>query len=66
MDLISERRRRIVTTHGGSLPRPPSLSAKLLARMTGQNYDPKALSDELHQAVAGIVAKQAALGIESR
>jgi 5-methyltetrahydropteroyltriglutamate--homocysteine methyltransferase len=64
MDLISERRRRIVTTHVGSLPRPPALSAKLLARMTGQNYDPKALSDELHQAVIGIVAKQAALGID--
>ena len=64
MDLISERRRRIVTTHVGSLPRPPSLSAKLLARMTGQNYDSKALSDELHQAVIGIVAKQAALGID--
>jgi 5-methyltetrahydropteroyltriglutamate--homocysteine methyltransferase len=64
MDLISERQRRIVTTHVGSLPRPPALSAKLLARMTGQNYDPKALSDELHQAVIGIVAKQAALGID--
>jgi 5-methyltetrahydropteroyltriglutamate--homocysteine methyltransferase len=64
MDLISERRRRIVTTHVGSLPRPPSLSAKLLARMSGQNYDPKALSDELHEAVIGIVARQAALGID--
>ena len=64
MDLITERWRRIVATHVGSLPRPPSLSAKLLARMTGQNYDSKALSDELHQAVAGIVAKQAALGID--
>ena len=64
MDLISERRRRIVTTHVGSLPRPPSLSAKLLARMARQSYDPKALSDELHQAVTGIVAKQAALGID--
>jgi 5-methyltetrahydropteroyltriglutamate--homocysteine methyltransferase len=64
MDLISQRRRRIVATHVGSLPRPPSLSAKLLARMAGRDYDQKALSDELHQAVIGIVAKQAALGID--
>src|SRR5271163_2817708 len=64
MDLISERGRRIVTTHAGSLPRPPTLSAKLLARMTGQNYDSKALSDELHEAVIGIVARQATLGID--
>src|SRR6266851_7930413 len=64
MDLISERRRRIVTTHVGSLPRPASLSAKLLARMTGHSYDAKALADELNQAVLAIVAKQAALGID--
>jgi len=64
MDLISERRRRIVATHVGSLPRPPSLSTQLLARMTGRDYDREALSDELHQAVVAIVAKQTALGID--
>jgi 5-methyltetrahydropteroyltriglutamate--homocysteine methyltransferase len=64
MDLISERGRRIVATHVGSLPRPSSLSTQLLARMTGRDYDREALSDELHQAVMGIVAKQAALGID--
>src|SRR5450631_1709466 len=64
MDLISERSRRIVTTHVGSLPRPPSLSAKLLARMTGQGYDAKALADELHQAVIAVGAKQAELAID--
>jgi len=64
MDLISERRRRIVATHVGSLPRPPSLSAQLLARMSGRDFDRKALSDELHRDVIEIVAKQAALGID--
>jgi 5-methyltetrahydropteroyltriglutamate--homocysteine methyltransferase len=64
MDLISERRRRIVATHVGSLPRPSSLSTQLLARMTGRDYDREALSDELHQAVVAIVAKQGALGID--
>jgi 5-methyltetrahydropteroyltriglutamate--homocysteine methyltransferase len=64
MDLITERGRRIVTTHVGSLPRPASLSAKLLARMTGQSYDAKALADELHRDVMAIVARQAELGID--
>jgi len=64
MDLISERHRRIVTTHVGSLPRPAALSAKLLARMTGQAYDAKALADELHRDVIAIVAKQAELDID--
>lgn len=64
MSLIDERRRRIVTTHVGSLPRPDSLSAKLFARMTNQSYDPRALSDELHQAVIDIVRKQGELGID--
>ena len=64
MDLISERRRRIVATHVGSLPRPPSLSAQLLAPMSGRDFDRKALSDELHRDVIEIVAKQAALGID--
>jgi 5-methyltetrahydropteroyltriglutamate--homocysteine methyltransferase len=64
MDLISERSRRIVATHVGSLPRPPSLSAKLLARMTGRSYDAKALADELHRDVTAVVRKQAELAID--
>src|SRR5580704_1141405 len=64
MDLISERRRRILTTHVGSLPRPPSLSAKLLARMTGRSGDPQALSGELNEAVIAVVARQAELAID--
>jgi 5-methyltetrahydropteroyltriglutamate--homocysteine methyltransferase len=64
MSLIDELQRRIVTTHVGSLPRPQSLSTKLLARMTGERYDADALSDELHAAVTGIVGKQAELGVD--
>ena len=64
MPLTDERQRRILTTHVGSLPRPQSLSAKLFARMTGENYDSKALSDELQQAVGDIVRKQAELGVD--
>ena len=64
MSLIEERQRRILTTHVGSLPRPLSLSAKLFARMSGQNYDANALAEELRQAVAGIVKKQVELGVD--
>jgi 5-methyltetrahydropteroyltriglutamate--homocysteine methyltransferase len=64
MSLIDELQRRIVTTHVGSLPRPQSLSTKLLARMTGERYDADALSGELHAAVTGIVGKQAELGVD--
>jgi 5-methyltetrahydropteroyltriglutamate--homocysteine methyltransferase len=64
MSLIDERRRRIVITHVGSLPRPQSLSAKLLARMTGDPCDAASMSGELHDAVTGIVRKQAEVGID--
>ena len=55
---------RVLTTHVGSLPRPMSLSAQLLARMSGQNYDAGALAAELHTAVQDIVTKQAELGVD--
>ena len=64
MSLSTERQRRILTTHVGSLPRPLSLSAQLFARMTGQNYDAGALAAELHTAVRDIVKKQAELGVD--
>jgi 5-methyltetrahydropteroyltriglutamate--homocysteine methyltransferase len=64
MSLKEQRQRRICTTHVGSLPRPQSLSAKLFARMTGQSYDAKALSDELHGAVIDIVKIQTGNGVD--
>ena len=64
MSLIEERRRRIVTTHVGSLPRPESLSAKLFARMTKQPVDAQTFSEELRASVRAIVERQAALGID--
>jgi 5-methyltetrahydropteroyltriglutamate--homocysteine methyltransferase len=64
VSLAEQRQGRILTTHVGSLPRPPSLSAKLFARMTGASHDPQALAGELQQAVGAIVRKQAELGID--
>jgi 5-methyltetrahydropteroyltriglutamate--homocysteine methyltransferase len=64
MSLPDERRRRIVTTHVGSLPRPPSLSAKLLARSQGQRVDAEAFGDELRTSVRAIVRQQSELDID--
>ena len=64
MSLPDERQRRIVTTHVGSLPRPPSLSAKLFARLQGRNIDAEAFADELRASVRAIVREQSELGID--
>jgi 5-methyltetrahydropteroyltriglutamate--homocysteine methyltransferase len=64
MSLTEERRRRIVTTHVGSLPRPNGLSKLLFARMTHQPYDAERLFRENREAVREIVGKQIELGID--
>jgi 5-methyltetrahydropteroyltriglutamate--homocysteine methyltransferase len=64
MSVIEESRRRIVTTGVGSLPRRHSLSDLLLARLNKQPYDPNVLARETTEAVAEVVRKQLALGID--
>ena len=56
---------RILTTHVGSLPRPPDLLALLAARESGQAFDEAAFDARLTQAVREIVEKQVACGIDS-
>jgi 5-methyltetrahydropteroyltriglutamate--homocysteine methyltransferase len=55
---------RILTTHAGSLPRPPDLSEILRAKEAGQPYDALALQRRLASAVAAAVQKQAENGID--
>jgi 5-methyltetrahydropteroyltriglutamate--homocysteine methyltransferase len=64
MPPLSERNRRILTSHTGSLPRPDALSALLFARMGNQPYDAAALSLQTRQAVAAIVKRQTEIGID--
>ena len=64
MSWLDERQRRILTTHTGSLPRPDSLSALLLARTTRQPYDADQLAQLTAQSVAAAVKTQADLGID--
>src|SRR6266446_2693510 len=56
---------RILTTHVGSLPRPPDLLAFLEARETGREVDQAAFAACLGNAVREVVAKQVAAGIDS-
>ena len=61
---IDERKRRILTTHTGSLPRPHDLSALLFAKLSARDYDGQALAARTRDAVAEIVAKQVELGLD--
>jgi 5-methyltetrahydropteroyltriglutamate--homocysteine methyltransferase len=64
MSLTEERRKRIVTTHVGGLPRSNDLSRLLFARMTHQPYDAERLFWENRKAVREIVSRQFELGID--
>jgi len=55
---------RILTTHVGSLIRPPDLLPFIRARQDGQPYDPQAYADCLASSVKTIVQKQTAAGID--
>ena len=56
---------RIVTTHVGSLPRPPELLAMLDAREQGGEIDEAVFAARLAAAVAEVVAKQIECGLDS-
>jgi 5-methyltetrahydropteroyltriglutamate--homocysteine methyltransferase len=61
MSLAEERRRRIVTTHTGSLPRPDSLTALMVTRRA---EDAAEIAREVRQAVNDVVARQLDLGVD--
>src|SRR3954467_12997296 len=54
---------RILTTHTGSLPRPPDLLEQLLRRDRGEPVDAAALDARVREAVADSVRRQAAAGV---
>jgi 5-methyltetrahydropteroyltriglutamate--homocysteine methyltransferase len=56
---------RILTTHVGSLPRPPDLLGFLETRETGSDLDQAAFDQCLTASVDEIVRKQVAAGIDS-
>src|SRR5271165_6160316 len=55
---------RILTTHAGSLPRPGGLMDMILAKTRGEATDEAALERLLRSAVAEIVERQIACGLD--
>ena len=55
---------RILTTHVGSLPRPKAVADLLVRKDQGLSYDHAELERDVRQAVADIVARQVATGID--
>ena len=55
---------RILTTHVGSLPRPPELIQLLLESQARPGADRAALDASVHRAVADVVQRQAASGLD--
>ncbi|MGE5269013.1 MAG: cobalamin-independent methionine synthase II family protein [Thiohalocapsa sp.] len=55
---------RILVTHAGSLPRPADLRAMVAAKTAGQPHDPATIAARLPSAVAEVVRRQAACGID--
>ena len=55
---------RILTTHTGSLPRPPDLVAMLNAKELGERYDKKAFAARVERAIDEVVRRQADTGID--
>jgi 5-methyltetrahydropteroyltriglutamate--homocysteine methyltransferase len=53
---------RILTTHTGSLPRPRQVVEQLLAQKSGG--DAKALDAAVREAIADVIKKQKAVGID--
>ena len=55
---------RILTTHTGSLIRPPELLAFLAAQQAGESYDEAAYEQALQEAVTDTVRKQVEAGVD--
>jgi 5-methyltetrahydropteroyltriglutamate--homocysteine methyltransferase len=55
---------RILTTHTGSLPRPPDLVALLNSKELGESYDRAAFASRVRRGISDIVRQQAETGID--
>ena len=55
---------RILTTHAGALPQPTDLKQMHTAKINGQPVDEAALAKRVREAVAEVVKKQIACGLD--
>lgn len=61
---MKQSRERILTTHTGSLPRPPGLLRLILAQEQGGTLAPDELAAEVRTAVGEIVQRQIGSGVD--
>src|SRR3954470_21274184 len=61
---MASRPDRILTTHTGSLHRPPDLEEMFRQKLAGERYDEQAFEARLASSVAEIVRRQADIGID--
>ncbi len=61
---MQRSRDRFLTTHTGSLPRPEDLIRMMYAKEEGVPVEPQALAVRIRTAVAEVVRKQAAAGVD--
>jgi 5-methyltetrahydropteroyltriglutamate--homocysteine methyltransferase len=54
----------LLTTHVGSLPRPPSVAELLMARERGEPVDPESFDARTREAVFELVRRQKAAGVD--
>ncbi|HEY7270632.1 MAG TPA: hypothetical protein VH951_12475, partial [Dehalococcoidia bacterium] len=55
---------RILTTHAGSLVRPPEIIAVMAAREANQPYDHARFATDLRKGVAEVVRQQAEANVD--
>ncbi len=61
---MKNSKERILTTHVGSLPRPPALIDLMFAKAEGRKVDEKELSAKTRDSVREVVQHQQAVGID--
>jgi 5-methyltetrahydropteroyltriglutamate--homocysteine methyltransferase len=61
---MQRSRDRILTTHAGSLPRPPDLLEMIQARAEGRPHDQEAYGRRVRSAVAEVVRQQVEHGLD--
>ena len=61
---MKQSSQRILTTHTGSLPRPPDLQRVLEAQDRGEQVDRAAFEAQIREAVIAVVQQQLACGID--
>ena len=61
---MKQSTQRILTTHVGSLPRPPDLLAMIQAKEQGEPFDAGLYANRVKSVVADVVEQQAEAGID--